>query len=89
MKTLITEADIKEFAKKQEKEIHVEANSIITPAAKDKASELGIEIVIGRSPQATQASESINVSLIAKIVGEVMSHIEKKPITSNCKGIGY
>ncbi len=87
MKALITVAEIKEFAKRQEKIIYTEANTIITPAAKDAASEHSIEIVVGRVPDeedekvnkcqiVEQTTCRVDASLVARIVEEVLSQME-------------
>jgi ethanolamine utilization protein EutQ len=52
LKTLITVSEIKQFVGK-DKTLYVDTNTIITPAAKDAASERGIKIVLGAQPKET------------------------------------
>lgn len=52
MKELITADMVREMAAKNQSQILLTSNTIITPAARDQAGELGIEIVEG-SPSTT------------------------------------
>lgn len=54
MKELITADVVKEMAARKQGQILVTSNTIITPSARDKAEELGIEIV-EESPSSTDA----------------------------------
>lgn len=47
MKTLITVSEVKEFAATGKKTMYIDTNTIVTPAARDAASERGIKIIIG------------------------------------------
>lgn len=55
LKRLITAADVKNYALNKEKIIHVDTNTIITPSARDVASECGIKFVTQREAQETVA----------------------------------
>lgn len=87
-KKLITAVDVKNSVHAGDKVLYVEVGTIITPAAKDTAAELGVAIKTGPAPQQAEppqaapaccTSESIPVAngidpaLIAKIVSEVVS----------------
>lgn len=50
MKTLITANDVKHFANTGKKIHYIEANTIITPAAKDAANEWGVTFEVGTAP---------------------------------------
>ncbi len=45
-KDLITERDIQELSRKNMKELHITTDTIITPLARDRARELGIQIIV-------------------------------------------
>lgn len=55
LKRLITAADVKNYALNKEKIIHVDTNTIITPSARDLASESGIKFVTQCEAQETAA----------------------------------
>ncbi len=84
MKKLITMLDIKEKLSTGSKEIYIDDDTIITPAAQDAAKEQGIKLIKGAAikvedccASATCAApanlQDIDSSLVAKIVREVMS----------------
>lgn len=86
MKTLITAADIKKVAENHETSFYVQAESIITPSAKDIAKDQGIQIIVGSAPSQVPSSSlvpssspitssSLNPATVAKIVGEVMASL--------------
>lgn len=92
MKQLVTAAQVKAWAEKQEKTICLEPRTIITPAARDAARDLGITFVEKslqeeKAPSlACQAEEKeslppvtlgLDPSLIARIVEEVLSNLQK------------
>lgn len=90
MKTLIAVSDIKELAGTGKKALYVEPGTIITPAARDVANELGISIHFGQEPKQESCSsrgrgpqevtreptpETICPELVAKIVREVIASL--------------
>lgn len=94
-KTLITAAAIKKHFETNEKIIYVEPKSIITPAARDASSELGVEIVIGAKPAVAAAETKYNYqiksafdpALIAGIVKAVIAQLHVQPPLSLNKEI--
>lgn len=89
MKTLIAVSDIKELAGNGKKALYVEPGTIITPAARDAANEMGISINFGREPEQEFSRETpqevlpdlslkdISSELIAKIVREVIAKLSQ------------
>ncbi|MGF7186865.1 ethanolamine utilization protein EutQ [Desulfitispora alkaliphila] len=77
MKALITVADVKACAEKNEKRIYTEEKSIITPAARDIASDLNIEIIVGDKPKTKPEKLELNGDLVASIVEEVIKRLGK------------
>lgn len=81
MKKLITAVDVKNYSEQNKKVIYVEPKSIITPAARDEAAELGIEFVVGSKPPVPVSPTCNNQelmaveSLIARIVAEVTARM--------------
>lgn len=85
MKALITAADVKKVTENHETTFYVQADSIITPSAKDTAKDLGIQIIVGSAPSLVQdeiksscnpvaiPSSPLEPAIVAKIVGEVMA----------------
>ena len=84
MKTLITAADVEKAAENRETTFYVQAESIITPSAKDIAKDQGIQIIVGSAPSSVPSSSlapsSLSVpsspldpAIVAKIIGEVMA----------------
>lgn len=63
MKTLITVSEIKQFLGKGSKTMYVDNNTIITPAAKDAASEHGIKIVLGTQPKEAYETKLDNATV--------------------------
>ena len=84
LKTLITATDVKNVAENHESTLYVQADSIITPSAKDTAQDLGVQIIVGSAPALVQDEiksscnpiapplSPLDPALVAKIVGEVM-----------------
>ncbi len=56
MKTLITANDVKQLATSGKKIHYIEANTIITPAAKDAAHEWGVTFEVGTAPMSSPTS---------------------------------
>lgn len=87
MKRLVAVSDIKDLAGTGKKALYVEPGTIITPAARDAANEMGISISFGQEPEqvAPEAApvkvlpeslpETICPDLIAKIVMEVIANL--------------
>ncbi|NLL19683.1 MAG: cupin domain-containing protein [Clostridia bacterium] len=87
MKRLIAVNDIKALAGTGKKALYVEPGTIITPAARDAANEMGISINFGREPEEEVSRErprdilpepslqNFNPELIAKIVREVIARL--------------
>ena len=88
MKKLISVAEIKQAAANQETMIHINSQTLITPAARDAARESGIEFVeesiaVQPAPAIHGASAPMNgsgidPSLLARIVEEVISCLGNK-----------
>lgn len=80
MKALITAADVKKVTENHETTFYVQADSIITPSAKDTAKDLGIQIIVGSAPSLVPSSP-LDPAIVAKIVGEVMAclNLSKQP----------
>lgn len=75
MKVLITAAEIKNLALKGEKFIFAGQDSIITPAARDAAREMNIEIILEEKARAASrcaAGQSPSPELVASIVRKVL-----------------
>ncbi|NLL18072.1 MAG: ethanolamine utilization protein EutQ, partial [Clostridia bacterium] len=51
MKRLVAVSDIKDLAGTGKKALYVEPGTIITPAARDAANEMGISISFGQEPE--------------------------------------
>lgn len=86
MKTLITVADVIKAAENHETTFYVQADSIITPSAKDTAQDQGIQIIVGSAPSPVLSSSPapsspLDPAIVAKIVGEVMAclNLSKQP----------
>jgi len=92
LKTLITAADVQKAAENHETIFYVQAESIITPSAKDIAKDQGIQIILGSSPSSVPSSSlplssssapssPLDPAIVAKIVGEVMAclNLTKQP----------
>lgn len=85
MKKVVTENDIKALSQSQEKSICIDENTIITPAAKDAAKQLGITFVHGSKTSsektvpgcAEKQPVSIDHTLITKLVEEVIKRLAK------------
>ena len=84
LKNLITATEIKKAAANCEGTLNILPESIITPAAKDVAKELGIQLIVGsaqfneiKKPGGAVSVEMVrsdlDPNLVAKIVGEVMA----------------
>ena len=90
MKKLISVAEIKQAAAKQEKIIYINSQTLITPAARDAAREQGIEfaeesIAVQSVPAIAGASTPVNgggidPTLLARIVEEVISCLGNKAV---------
>lgn len=93
MKALITAAELKKATENHETIFYVQADSIITPSAKDIAKDLGIQIIVGSAPELMQdeintpcnpvalPSSGLDPNLVARIIGEVMAslNLSKQP----------
>jgi ethanolamine utilization protein EutQ len=91
VKTLITANDVKQLATSGKKIHYIEANTIITPAAKDAAHEWGVTFEVGTAPMSSPtsvqqfnqidttekglASPSVDPAMISKLVMEVMARL--------------
>lgn len=86
MRDLVTAADVKKWADGQEKTVHIAANTIITPAARDAARDYGIELIEGAaaqtgprcaansaSPVAEPTPAGVSQAFIAQVVEEVIA----------------
>lgn len=76
MKVLITAAEIKNLALKGEKIVYAGQDSIITPAARDTAREMGMEIILEDKAQAASpgvADAPPSPDLVATIVQKVLA----------------
>ena len=84
MKRLISVAEIKQAAAKNEKAIYIDSSTLITPAARDSAREYGVELLeksAGAQPAEVLADTAlplknnggIDPALLARIVEEVIS----------------
>lgn len=76
MKKLIATGDIQKAASEGLKEIVVNKNTLVTPAAHDLARELGIRFVAEKENNNSTASNTrINTELINRIVQEVLAQL--------------
>ncbi len=87
MRNLITAADVKKWAGQQEKIVYIQANTIITPAARDACKDYGVELVEGKTesspagggpclsaPQPDAgAPRGIDHAFVARVVEEVVA----------------
>lgn len=96
MKALVTASEVKKTSENHETILYVAENSIITPAAKDSAKELGIKIIAGSDPSHRQENNSsclpqvkipsshLDPAILSQIVKEVIVCLKqsKQPLQS-------
>ncbi|MBS3969209.1 MAG: cupin domain-containing protein [Clostridia bacterium] len=72
MKTLITVSEIKQFAGSSKKTMYIDANTIVTPAARDAAGERGIKIVVGAPPEKISEKHQRNEAGVSTKITETV-----------------